>query len=87
MPVQLEKTLKALANRRRLAILLLLKKNGERSVKDIADILNCSYKATSKHLARLRAVDLVECEQQRFEMVYRYSTSKNMLLSTVMKLY
>ncbi len=48
---ELEKQLKALANRRRLAILKYLKSKREASVGDIAEEINLSFKSTSKHLA------------------------------------
>jgi len=48
--VNAEKVLKALANRRRLAILVFLKKNREGSVSRIAGAINLSFKSTSRHL-------------------------------------
>ena len=68
---ELERTLKALANRRRLAILRCLKKDEEAAVGDIAEEINLSLKATSKHLAILAAADLVEREQRSLMMFYR----------------
>lgn len=68
---RLEKTLKALANRRRLAILKHLKENREASVGDIAGAINLSFKATSKHLGILAAIDIIEREQKSSQMFYR----------------
>lgn len=68
---ELEKPLKALANRRRLAILKYLKQNREAPVADIAGAIRLSFKATSKHLAVLAAADLVERDQRSLQMFYR----------------
>lgn len=68
--VELEKTMKALANRRRLAILKFLKYAGRASVGDIAREINLSFKATSKHLGILRAANVLEREQISLEMWY-----------------
>ena len=56
----LEKILKAFANRRRLAIVKYLKKNGEAPVSKIAGEIKLSFKATSKHLGILTAADILE---------------------------
>ena len=73
---KLEKILKALANRRRLAILKYLKENKEASVAEIAEEINLSFKATSKHLSILSAVDIVEREQRSSRMFYRLSAEQ-----------
>lgn len=70
----LERTLKALANKRRLAILEFLKKSGEATVGDIAEEIELSFKATSKHLSILLAANIVEREQRRLEMWYSVFT-------------
>lgn len=75
---ELEKSLKALANRRRLAILKYLKTNKDACVSDIADHLKLSFKATSKHLSVLSANDILEREQ-RSKMVYYYLSSSQKL--------
>ncbi|OGZ01855.1 MAG: hypothetical protein A3A43_03325 [Candidatus Liptonbacteria bacterium RIFCSPLOWO2_01_FULL_56_20] len=68
---ELEKQLKALANRRRLAILKYLKSKREASVGDIAEEISLSFKSTSKHLAVLAALDIVERDQRSLQMFYR----------------
>lgn len=73
---ELEKTLKALANKRRLAIVKLLKKQGEKSVGDIAHEINLSFKSTSKHLGVLSAVDIVDREQRSLQMFYRLARNQ-----------
>lgn len=66
----LEKILKALANKRRLAMLKYLKINKEAPVGEIAHEIGLSFKATSKHLAILTAVDIVEKEQRSLQVFY-----------------
>ena len=70
---ELERPLKALANRRRLAILKYLKREKEASVGDIAKAIRLSFKATSKHLGILAAADIVERDQRSMQMFYRLS--------------
>ncbi len=70
----LERVLKALANRRRLAILECLKENRESCVTEIVDAIHLSFKATSKHLGVLAAVDIVEREQRSLRMFYRIAS-------------
>ena len=72
---ELERQLKALANRRRLAIVKFLKKEKEATVGDIAETIMLSFKATSKHLGVLAAVDIVDKEQRSLQMWYRLSQS------------
>lgn len=71
--VKLERPLKALANRRRLAIVAHIKKRREASVGDIADAVRLSIKATSKHLGVLYSADILEREQRNVHMFYRIS--------------
>lgn len=70
---KLERTLKALANGRRLNILKYLKKEKEMSVGDISDKINLSFKSTSKHLSILFSADIVEKEQINLQVFYRIS--------------
>lgn len=67
----LERTLKALANKRRLAIAGYLKKRQPVSVGAIAEEIELSFKATSKHLGVLSAADIVEKHQRSSQMFYR----------------
>ncbi|OGI76522.1 hypothetical protein A3C67_01750 [Candidatus Nomurabacteria bacterium RIFCSPHIGHO2_02_FULL_42_19] len=67
---QYERLLKALANRRRLEIVKYLKKEKEATVGNIASHLKLSFKSTSKHLAILFAVDIVEKEQRGLSAFY-----------------
>jgi ArsR family transcriptional regulator len=65
-----EKVLKALANRRRLAIIKLLNENKKVMVSEISRHIKLSFKSTSKHLANLRNASLVDREQVGLEVFY-----------------
>ncbi|OGM03232.1 hypothetical protein A2115_02645 [Candidatus Woesebacteria bacterium GWA1_41_8] len=67
---ELERALKALANKRRLAIVALLKKSNTNDVGGIADHLKISFKATSKHLGILTSADILEREQRSLQAFY-----------------
>ncbi len=71
----LEKILKGLANRRRLAIARFLFRRKEASVADIARELGLSFKATSKHLVILRQLDIIDSRQEDLHVYYRLSDS------------
>ena len=73
---ELEKILKALANKRRLTMLKYLKSRKEASVGEIADEINLSFKSTSRHLAVLSAVDILEREQRGLQAFYRLSSAQ-----------
>lgn len=75
MARETERTLKALANRRRLAIVWFLTKQKEASVGDIAEKIHLSLKATSKHLGILASVGIVDRDQRSLQMFYRLSVS------------
>ena len=65
-----EKQMKALANKRRLAILQYLKKSREAAVGDIAGEIKLSFTATSKHLGVLYAGGMVEKDQRGLMIFY-----------------
>lgn len=83
---ELEKYLKALANRRRLAILKYLKRHREASVGEISDEINLSFKATSKHLAVLAALDIVERDQRSLRAFYRLVAGQNAAVRHILSL-
>lgn len=83
---ELEKVLKALANKRRLAILKYLKKVGRSSVGEIASSIKLSFKATSKHLMILSNVDIVEKEQISLSMFYFLSKNNNPIVSKLLSI-
>lgn len=72
---ELEKILKALANRRRLSILKYLKRNKEASVGELARSIRLSVKATSKHLRILLMADIIERNQRSLQGFYRLSVT------------
>jgi DNA-binding transcriptional ArsR family regulator len=80
---KIEKILKALANGRRLAITKYLKNYKEASVGEIAEAINLSFKATSKHLRILAAADLVDKEQKRFRIFYRLADGQHPIVQKI----
>ena len=78
--------MKALANRRRLAILKYLKINREAPVGEIAQEINLSFKATSKHLGILSSVDIVEKDQRSLQMFYRLASSQKPAVQRILNL-
>lgn len=82
----LERVLKALANRRRLAILRFLKKSGESNVTEIAEEIKLSVKSTSRHLSVLFAADLVERDQRSLEVYYRCPASFPSVIKSVVSI-
>jgi DNA-binding transcriptional ArsR family regulator len=66
-----EKVLKALASRRRLAILVLLRERGALPVMNVAGGIGLSFPATSRHLRILASAELVETEQRGLLVYYK----------------
>ena len=83
---EMERTLKALGNQRRLAILSHLKKNKEVNVGDIASIIKLSFKSTSRHLAVLASANMLEKEQRSLEVFYRLASQQNQVAKYVISL-
>ena len=81
-----ERILKALANKRRLAIVKYLKNNREATVGDIADEINLSFKATSKHLGILSIADILEKEQHSLQVHYRLAGSQKPVARAIIPL-
>lgn len=69
--VAVERQLKVLANRRRLAIIYLLRRKRGLTVQDIADTIHLSLTATSRHLNMLERAGFLEKEQRSLEVFYR----------------
>ena len=84
---ELERILKALANKRRLAILRYLKKEKKASVGDIASEIRLSFTATSKHLHILAAVDIIEQEQRSLQVFYSISKKQLSVVRSVLTLF
>ena len=70
----LERVLKALANRRRLAIVRYVAKRKDATVTEIADAIRLSLTATSKHLTVLKAADIVIDEKRSLLVIYSLAT-------------
>jgi len=83
---ELEKVLKALANKRRVAILKYLKHNGKASVGEIAEAIKLSFKATSKHLMILSHVDILEKEQESLTMFYFLPKTNHPIVSKLLSI-
>jgi len=84
--MELEKILKALANRRRLAIIKYLKRMREATVSDIAHEIRLSFRSTSKHLLVLRAADIVDCEQRSLMVFYRLAPNQPVAARAIISL-
>ncbi len=81
---ELERILKALANKRRLGVLAHLKKTKQSSVGATAQAIKLSFKATSKHLGILSHADIVEKEQIGLTMLYSLSNPKPLLVQKLL---
>jgi len=68
--ISTENTLKALANNRRLSILVFLKKKQDATVGDIAQKINLSFTSTSKHLLVLYRAGLIRRTQKQLFVYY-----------------
>ena len=66
-----EKELKALANKRRLAIIKYLKRAHEASVGEMAEEISLSLRSTSRHLAVLTSASVIESDQRGLYVFYR----------------
>ncbi len=81
--MQIEKLLKALANRRRLAIVDLLRP-GSRSVSEIAAAIKLSIRATSKHLQILSKADVIDHLQTGTVRQYRLAEPRHIVTDAVL---
>ena len=81
---ELEKQLKALANARRLKILKYLDKVNKASVGDIAREIKLSFKSTSRHLAVLRAAEMVLADQQSLMIFYSLANPKLLVVKQIL---
>jgi len=71
---ELERILKAFANRRRLLIVSFLKRRKEATVGDIAEEIRLSFRSTSKHLGVLSTSGILEREQRSVQMYYKIAS-------------
>lgn len=85
--VKAECMLKLLANAKRLMILCYLVK-GEKSVGQLADLVDLSSSALSQHLTKMRDKGLVEADKQGQMMYYRISNPEvEAILATLYLIY
>jgi DNA-binding transcriptional ArsR family regulator len=80
---ELEKVLKAFANRRRLAIVKYLKVKHEATVSSIAAAIKLSFRSTSKHLGVLSVADVVDREQRSLTVYYRLADRPSPFVRTL----
>ena len=83
---EIVKTLKALANKRRLGILHHLKKNNEATVTELAEAINLSFRSTSRHLSILFSAGVLEKRQQSTEVYYFLAGRKHPTTEHVLSL-
>jgi DNA-binding transcriptional ArsR family regulator len=79
-----ERILKALANRRRLAIVQYLSERQQASVGNIANEIKLSFKSTSHHLRLLATADILEKEQTSTSIFYSLHRPFSPILKTVL---
>ena len=82
---EVERVLKALANRRRLGIVNLLYGGREMNVGDIADSIKLSFKATSKNLNILTNAGILDRESHSILMYYMLDKSAPDLIKKICK--
>lgn len=80
---QLEKMLKALANRNRLSIVSSLKQKKLQTVGEIAQEIELSFKGTSQHLQVLEAANIVNHRKEGNFVVYKLSRDRGVLKSII----
>ena len=83
---ELEKQLKALANARRIKILKYLERANRASVGNIAKEIKLSFKSTSRHLAVLRAAEMVSADQQGLTVIYSLENPKPPVVKLILDL-
>jgi len=81
----LEKVLKALANRRRLAIVKVLKDMREAHVGYIADEINLSFTTTSRHLVIMERAGVLEKTQRDKQVFYRLAEPAKFCIINIIK--
>jgi len=83
-----EKILKALANKRRLTIVALLRSEGELSVGELSRKIELAFRSTSKHLWRMFNAGILEREERKGETFYflnpRLSAPVRRIIETVL---
>lgn len=80
-----ERVLKALANRRRLALVTYLRRRGQAPVGELAAFLKVTLPTASKHLAILGAAEVVEYERRSLQVYYRLADSMPAVARSLLK--
>ena len=80
------KIFKAVSNEKRIKILRLLNKYAKLSVSQISDKLEMTLITVSRHLEKLRAVDLVNFQREGAKIYYSLAKPKNFLVKTIFNL-
>jgi DNA-binding transcriptional ArsR family regulator len=62
--LELEKVLKAVANRRRIAIVRYVRSHPQATLGDVSDSIKLPYKSASKHVSVLLNAEILHREQQ-----------------------
>ncbi|MBI3115267.1 MAG: winged helix-turn-helix transcriptional regulator [Candidatus Kerfeldbacteria bacterium] len=81
-----EQIFKALANRRRLALLAHLRRVPDASVVELSDVLHLSFRSTSKHLHVLRSAGLLDAERRGREMRYTRTPLPRSVIDTFVRM-
>ncbi len=79
------KILKALANQRRLAIVMFLKKKSHATVGEIAEEIDLSFRATSRHLGVLSSAEILDKRQRSQQVFYFLSETPSSLAEATIK--
>ena len=83
---ELEKIMKALANKRRILILRFLKNKGKASVGNIAEEIKLSFKSTSRHLQILTKTDILDKDQVNLSMLYYLSKNPHPIVRKLLEI-
>jgi DNA-binding transcriptional ArsR family regulator len=83
----IEMELKAMANKRRLAIIKFLYQKKEATVGEITDSIKLSFKATSKHLGVLKTADIVDHDQRSLSYYYHLTTPLPASVKAILSLF
>ena len=83
---ELEKIFKALANRRRLMILGLIRKKKQANVGEISESIKLSFKSTSRHLAVLTSSGILEKEQSGLYFIYSLASNPEEIVKKLLAL-
>lgn len=81
---ELERVFKALANRRRLAIIFFLRKKEQANVGEIAEAIKLSFKSTSRHLSVLASSGILNREQSSLYSIYSFSTEQGEVIKKIL---